>query len=568
MENLYYKHNPIVKKIFFSMFVPTILMNLTTALASFADSIIISHYLGEMSLSVVTFSTPIYMIINTFAALFAVGGSISMGIYSGKGDKLKSNKSFSAAMQLLFIIGILMVFAGVFFDNEITSWLGAKEDIFDKVHSYSKVILIGSPVFLLNIGFAFFVRNDGAPRLSMIGMFLSIVINIVFDIVFIDVFNLGIAGAAYATVLGQLVSAIIIASHLFTKKNTLKFYFVTELSIIVRIIRNGFSAALHFIYQFLSVFVINHYVVKLSGNDGMVIYSVVFNLYTVSLSLFEGLSQTIQPMISLYYGEKSNKQIKDTLRMAFLATVVICGSITTIVEVIPEIIPKIFKVNDIVLLNQSATAVAIFGSSIIIMTINVIMCYYLQSIECNFISSLLVSLRCFLLFLGIAFILGNFFGINGVWASYTVAELLTFIICILIIQLKRKSRLNKGILLDSYLLDTKIEENTKTLIYYLESENYENYVQKVINELKSNHSIKENICLDTKQYLMYFKNSVLNQKNTCIEVEIITLEQIKIIIRDNLNCRRIEGDINSIIKNGSKIDYSPALGWNIVYLQE
>ena len=249
MQSLYsYKRDPIVKKIFFAMLVPTILMNLTTALASFADAVIIGYFLDDLSLSVVTFSTPIYMIINTCAALFAVGGSISMGIDAGKGDKASANRYFSMATQMLIIAGVVMLLAGIISGRDIPQLLGATADIENLVYDYAIVIMVASPVFMLNVGMAFFVRNDGRPKLAMTGMMLSIVVNIVLDIVLIGPLDMGVAGAAWATVLSQLVSLIVILTHFFSKKNTLKFRFTLKGG--VRIVKNGISTALHFIYQF------------------------------------------------------------------------------------------------------------------------------------------------------------------------------------------------------------------------------------------------------------------------------------------------------------------------------
>ena len=115
MEGLYeYKHNPIVRRIFLAMLAPTILMNLTTAIGSVADTMIIGHYLDDKSLSVVTFATPIYMVINTFAALFAVGGCIAMSIDSGKGDKKSANEAFGVSMLLLAATGLLLLLSGLF----------------------------------------------------------------------------------------------------------------------------------------------------------------------------------------------------------------------------------------------------------------------------------------------------------------------------------------------------------------------------------------------------------------------------------------------------------------------
>ena len=116
-KKYFYKRNPIVGKIFMTMLIPTILMNLTTALASFADTIIIGYFLDDLALSVVTFATPIYMIINTFGALYAVGGSIAMGIDSGKGDKKAANKVFSISVELIVLTGLILVALGIFFGN-------------------------------------------------------------------------------------------------------------------------------------------------------------------------------------------------------------------------------------------------------------------------------------------------------------------------------------------------------------------------------------------------------------------------------------------------------------------
>lgn len=107
MENTYLcKKSPIVRRVFLTMLAPTILMNLTTAMASFADTVIIGRFLDDLALSVVTYATPIYMIINTFAALFAVGGCIASGIDSGKGNRDGANKAFSLSIELLSVFWI------------------------------------------------------------------------------------------------------------------------------------------------------------------------------------------------------------------------------------------------------------------------------------------------------------------------------------------------------------------------------------------------------------------------------------------------------------------------------
>jgi len=565
MKNFIYKRNPVVTKIFFAMLIPTILMNLTTALASFADTVIIGYFLDDLSLSVVTYATPIYMIINTFAALYAVGGSIAMGIDAGKGDKTAAGKMFSMSVELLVITGGILVLAGVLFGKQITTLLGAGPDVFNLVYEYTIIILLGAPIFMLNIGLAFFVRNDGHPTLSMAGMFLSIAVNIVSDVVFIGVFDWGVAGAAYATVLGQLVSVLVIAGHFLTKKNTLRFGFAFNKTA-CRIVQNGISTALHFIYQFVTILILNHLVVHISGAGGVVVYTVVFNLSTISLALFEGLSQTIQPMVSVFYGEKSNKNIKNTLRLALIATIVLCGSVTLILELAPRSVPVIFGISDGELIAQATTAVRIFSTSLIIMTINVILGYYLQSTEKNFMASVLVSLRCFALFLVIAFTFGKLFGLNGIWSTYVTVEVLSFFIFIVMNRSKRHRLKKSGTVVDAFLLDTSVEQNTKRFVCDCSQDNFADFGKTVQQAITGCETIGLAVLPDATAYLVQLRECAKSKKGMFIEVEIYTTD-CKVIIRDNGNHAALSEHITEAVHHGSDAEYGPVLGWNRICLK-
>ncbi len=560
-----YKHNPIVKKIFIAMLAPTIFMNLTTAIGSMADTVIIGHYLDDLSLSVVTFATPLYMIINTFAALFAVGGCIAMGIDSGKGSKDTANKAFSTAIELLIIIGLILLLSGVFFIDTITGWLGAGDDVFDMVRIYSRIVLIGGPVFVLNVGLAFFVRNDGRPTLSMIGMFTSIIVDIILNVVFVGAMEMGVAGAALSTVLGQLVSVLVIATHFFTDKNTLRFRLCFDHTAF-RIVKNGTSAALHFVYQFLTILIINHLLAKLAGTNGVVIYTVVFNLSTVSLALFEGISQTIQPMVSLYFGEKSYKKIKDTLRLAFLTIIIICGTVTVLLELAPQVIPMVFGIDDAVLIQSSATAVRIYATSMIIMTVNVVIGYYLQSTEQNFMAAVMVSMRSFVLFLGATLILGMLFGMNGIWAAYIAAEVLSFFVYLFMVQIKRRKLRHQGICTDVFLLDESVEKQTLCYTFDCSKDSFDTFWADVCGQLKEHPDVRTEVFSDAQRYLQQLKECNRRTKGTYIEVEVNGSEK-KVIIRDNLNHGDSQKQMSSAIQNGSKSEYGPVLGWNRMCLE-
>lgn len=566
MNNTYFrKQNPIVKKIFLTMLMPTIFMNLTTAIASMADAIIIGQYLDDASLSVVTFAMPIFLIINVFSALFAVGGCITMSVDSGKGNKEDANKAFSISVELLASMGILLLLAGLFFSRAITTWLGAGEDVFELVELYSRIILLGGPFFVLNTGFAFFVRNDGRPTLSMIGMFASIFVDITLNFVFVGVMKIGVAGAAYSTVIGSIVSVLIISTHFFTAKNTLKFRFTFD-SMVVRIVKNGGSAALQFIYQFVTVLLMNHFLTALAGTGGVVIYTVVINLSTVALSLYEGISQTIQPMVSNFYGEKSYRKMKEVLRLVIITILVICGSVTLLLEVMPRLVPMIFGIEDASLMAGAEIAVRIYATGMIITTINVVIDYYLQSIEQSFLAAVIVSLRSFVLFLGAVFVLGKLFGMNGIWAAYPVAEILTFIACFLMMRAKQKKLVKTGSSVNLLLLDETVEKGITCYTYCSKSHSFADFADTVLGKLAEEKEDYGTMLLDVEAYLEQLARGKSEAKEHYVETEMNKSEK-KIIIRDNLSHADLAFDIQDVVKHTEKSDYGPVLGFNRLCLE-
>lgn len=557
MNTYSYKKNPIVKKVFVSMLAPTILMNLTTAIGSMADSVIIGQYLDDLSLSVVTFALPVFMVINILSALFAVGGCITMSIDSGKGKKENANKAFSISIELMAFMGVLLLLSGLFLSPAVTGLLGAGEDVFDLVEVYTRIILMGGPFFILNTGLAFFVRNDGRPALSMIGMFSSIISDITLNFVFVGIMGMGVAGAAYSTVIGNIISILILITHFFSRKNTLKFRFCLNLTAI-RIIKNGASSALNFVYQFITILIMNHLLANLAGTDGVVIYTVVFNLTTVSLSVFEGISQTIQPMASTYFGEKSYKNIKETLRLAFMAILAICGSVTILMELFPQIVPMVFGIDDITLMEKSAEAVRIYSVSMIITTVNVVIGYYLQSTEQRVLSAILVSLRSLVLFLIATFTLGFIFGMNGIWTAYIASETLTLAICLILIKAKQKKLKNVNIL----LLDKETSESIECYTCKLSRDSFTEFKTELCSIIR-NHGLNGYITSASLEYLSNLEDFIKSQKGKYIETE-INLKEQKVIIRDNLDHSNFNISKYNLNAHSS---YSPALGFNRLTLE-
>ncbi len=475
----------IVFSIFTAILIPTILTNLVTSISSFADAIIVGNFLGEDALSAVTYNSPVFMLINTIAAILAVGGATAIGVLVGKGDKQKANVVFSTAITFGVLISSVLAVLGVVFIDNVVLMLGTTAESVDFVKSYSIVIVSAIPVFVLNISFAFFVRNDGAPKKAMAGMLSAIVTNIVFDIIFIGFCNTGIAGGAYAMVLAQFVSLAIISTHFFSKKNTLRFKISFKVKTLLLIIKNGISTSMTFVYQLITMLTLNHIISTIAGNDGMVVYTVVFNVNLIAMSIFEGLSQTIQPIVSVYHGEKNQNAIKKTMKYALIAGGILCITVILLVELFPHGFTHLFGVpEESYMFSSSITAIRIVAPAMIFMTINVLLSYYYQSREIRSISFVIVICRNLILFLSGIIILTSIFGINGVWLTYGFAEILTLII--VVISSKLMCIKNKN--LNGLLL---MQKNKNSIYFEFDlnkyNENFENKIKEYL--LKNNKSI-------------------------------------------------------------------------------
>ena len=481
----------LVYAVFCGILVPTILTNLVTAVSSFADTIIVGNFLGDTALSAVTINIPIFMLINTIAAMLAVGGATTIGVLVGKGDKQSANKVFSTAVSFGLLISVIMTSLGLIFIDNVVAMLGASGDITKLVEPYAIVIISFIPAFVLNTMFAFFVRNDGRPKLAMTGMLSAIGINIIFDIVFVGPCNIGIAGAAWAMVLSQVVSVIIISTHFFSKKNTLRYKISFNIKMLARIIQNGISTSMTFIYQLITMLVLNHMIMNIAGVDGMVIYTVVFNINIIAMSIFEGLSQTIQPIISVYHGEHNQTAIKNTMKYAIRIGAIICIVVISLLEIFPQSIAFLFGVTGGSLLEGSIIATRIVAPAMIFMTINVLFSYYFQSKEIRSIPFVIVICRNLIVLLIGIVLMTSIFEVTGIWISYIFTEVVTIAIAFVMVKvIANKDKSLYGLLLlkkddKSYYneISTKnVSSNNleKDLKEYFKTENVSQNVQKTI----------------------------------------------------------------------------------------
>lgn len=424
-----------VVKLYFKYFFPTMCAALSTSVYILFDTIFIGQGVGSKGLTALNISLPIYSIYFGTGLLIGIGGSTLMSIEKGRGRLGRANKIFTLSFILGLILAIIYCIIGFVFLEEIALILGATKEIMPFVKEYMVVVVIGTIPFVMGSVMAPFIRADKAPKKAMFAVIFSGFLNIILDYIFVFPLDMEMRGAAIATVFSYTISCLILLTHLLSKNNTLRFKKeFYKLSYITRIFKCGLPSLFIEVSLGFVIFIFNIQILKIIGDDGVTAYSIISNTGIIAVALFNGISQTIQPLISINMGanlkERANK-----LRSLGLSTALVIGVAFFILCIVfPESIVKIFVKPTNTVLAIAINSIRIYSTAFIIMGINMVSGAYFQSMELAKESFIIAFCRG-LLFVSICvFVLPLFIGINGVWLSVPIGELLTLIVTIIFIK--------------------------------------------------------------------------------------------------------------------------------------
>ena len=289
-----------------------------------ADTYFVSKGMGANGLTSLNLAIPVYTFINGISLMIGIGGGAKYVLLSAKGEKDKANTIFTSSVQAGILCGLAFLTVGILLGNKISYILGADNVTFAMTSLYLKTIMAFAPFIILNNIFLVFVRNDGNPKLSMLGMLFGSFSNIILDYVFIFPLNLGIFGAAFATGLSPVISMIILSIYLLKRKN--QFHLKKEKLNIKEVIKLCGTGASSFITEISSgivLIVFNMVILKLKGNIGVAAYGIVANLALVVMAIFTGIAQGVQPLVSKSYGNKEKEQLYYILKYSIFLSITI-----------------------------------------------------------------------------------------------------------------------------------------------------------------------------------------------------------------------------------------------------
>ena len=412
-----------------------------------ADTFFVSKGMGVNGLSALNIALPVFSIIHGSGLMLGMGGATKFSVYRSRGEHDKADAVFTNIVYPGVLFSVIFMLLGAFLSEEISVLLGADESTLGLTNIYLKVLMLFSPAFIFNNILACFVRNDGAPKLAMFTTVSGSLMNILLDWVFIFPCNMGMFGAILATGLAPVIGICVSCIHIIRRKNNFR---LQKQKPDVREIGSGFALGLpSFVEQLSSavvVLVFNYIMLGINGNTGVAAYGIVANISLVVASVFTGISQGVQPLISHAHGEGENGKGKAYFICALTASAIFAVIVYIVIFFFAEPIADIFNSeNQPRLTSMAAEGMRIYFTAILFLGFNVILCVYFTSTAKALPAQIISLLRGLVVIIPSALILSLCFGVTGVWLSYPITECLVAVIgvAVLFALLTRQKRTDK-----------------------------------------------------------------------------------------------------------------------------
>ncbi|WP_278244164.1 MATE family efflux transporter [Fenollaria massiliensis] len=352
---------------------PSLSAMIIFSLYSMVDGFFVSKYVGVEALSAVNLSMPFINIVFALGIIAAVGSQTMCGVFIGRKNYMKANKIFSFNIKTVTIFSIILTVLFYFNMDTIARLLGATEELGPLVIEYLGHIVYFVPFLMISYNFEVMVKVDGFPRLAVATVITCGLSNVILDYVFVGLMGHGLAGAAVATGISQVISTVVYLIHFTVGKSNLEF---VEVKFSFDTLKSIFSLGVGDFVSEVGIAMIvlfyNIFIIKFLGEKSIATFSVISYVNNLALTCFAGITQGTQPLLSYYYGKKDYDSLKKLFRLATAAIFVTGVVFLAASQLFPERIFRIFLDVDKETLSYSVESLRKFSISFMITGFNVL----------------------------------------------------------------------------------------------------------------------------------------------------------------------------------------------------
>lgn len=421
--------------------IPSIIAMLVSSLYNIVDQFFIGNAVGELGNAATNIAFPLNTSCVAIALLFGIGGASTFNLAMGRGDTKKAGSYIGNACMIMLIMGILISCVALLFLRPLLLFFGSPETVLPYAMEYTSITALGFPFLILSTGGGHLVRADGSPKMTMIINISGAVINTILDALFVFGFHWGMAGAAWATVIGQVVASLIVIWYLFRFKTVSlsKTDFIPQRHVLFALISLGAAPCFNQFAMMLVQIVMNK---TLKYYGSLSIYGesipiacsgIIAKVSMIVMAFVIGTSQGLQPIVSFNYGAKQYARVKKAFFLALISAALICIVSFFAFQLFPRQIIAIF--------GNGSPLYFQFAENFFRKYLFFIGLCFLQPISANFFTSIgkpkkgiFMSLtRQILFLLPLLLILPRHLGIDGVMYAGPIADLVATIVCAILV---------------------------------------------------------------------------------------------------------------------------------------
>lgn len=447
-----------IGKLIRSFAIPSIIAMLVSSLYNVVDQIFIGQGVGYLGNAATNVAFPFTTICMAITLTIGIGSAARFSLYLGQKEETEAAKVVGAGFCMMLLFGVCYAVIGEFFMRPLLWTFGATKEVFPYVLSYSRITMIGMPFLVIMNGLSNLARADGSPMYSMTTMIIGAVLNIVLDPIFIFGFQWGVAGAAWATVIGQLVSCLFAGRYLWhfkriiLKKEYFRFSFSQAGKTIVMGMSNGLTQIAITVVQIVMNRSLIHYgALSIYGTDiPLAASGVVMKVNSIVFAVFIGLNQGMQPIVGFNYGAKLYSRVKKTYFTVIKVILAIALPALFVFQVFPDRVLLIFGKENKLYMEFAVMFMRTFLLFLPLGGVQMLSSNFFAAIGKPVRGAVLSLTRQVFFLIPLMLILPLFFGIKGVLYAAPGADLLAFlVVCFFILmEMRAMTQEESGINID------------------------------------------------------------------------------------------------------------------------
>lgn len=431
-----------ISKLLIKQAVPASIGILVMSLNMIVDTIFVGRWIGVLAIAAITVVLPIVFLISSIGMGIGIGGSSIISRALGAKNPEKAFRTFGNQISMTLGLSVFFVLMGIFMCNSLLQLFGANGEILVPATEYFHVVLYGVPFLAFAMMGNPVIRAEGKPKYAMYAMILPAISNILLDIVFIKIMGMGMFGAGLATSISYAVCGLFIFGFFLSKKSELVINvkdFALDFPIVKEIVQLGGITVIRQGTISLLIIVLNYTLFKYGGEISIAIYGIINRVMMFALFPVLGVTQGFLPIAGFNYGAKDAGRVKETIKTAIIYGTSVATVIFLFIVIFPETVSSIFtKDADLIAKTPHALWIAFLATPVI--TTQLIGSAYFQAAGKALPALILTLLKQGIFLIPLVYIMPKFFGIDGVWYSFPIADVMATLITYL--YLKREIRLH------------------------------------------------------------------------------------------------------------------------------